>query len=269
MFPCRSCLRARAWVPFVLLSVLGCESGPQRIDPPELKDDFGGSLEPKPITEESVGETQMLYRRSQFELRGMAVVPTGFFEKNDFDVGVGGGMKAALEMSKNFFLGFSFDYMALEQGKGVADVVNSPNGLLNLRPDQLYDNIERFNFLFVGDYDFTLAKSFIGDKTPLKLRLGGGLGATLIDGDVDSFLEDQIAAAGSTVDTVPYVGFLGRLGIQLRWQLHQNVLLMTGVEYDFVYPFEIEIKVDRQRSTVNGDIDFGSINLGAGIVFEF
>ncbi|MBI4605785.1 MAG: hypothetical protein HY721_27785 [Planctomycetes bacterium] len=258
-----------AWIPIVLVASLGCETAPQRLEPPELKDDFGSSLETRPITEESVGETQMLHRRVQLELKGAAAIPTGFFQDNGFEVGASAGAKGEIELVKDFFLGLSFDYVTMEQGDGVSDVLSNPLSLSGVEPDQLYDTIDRYNFLAVADYDWTLARSFLVEKAPLKFRLGGGLGATVVDGEVDSSLEDQIKAAGGDIETVPYVGFLARASAGVRWQVLPTMLLFAEVSLDFVYPFEIEIRLNRVRSTVDGDIDFGSVNLGGGVAFEF
>jgi len=59
------------------------------------------------------------------------------------------------------------------------------------------------------------------------------------------------------------------LGTGLRFQLAEHVILFTEASYDFVAPFNIEVRINRERSQVDGDIDFGAINLGAGIAFEF
>lgn len=269
MFSRRSSLsQTSAWAPLVLLAVAGCESVPHELDPPEQKDDFGAELDTREINAETVGETQMLHRRTQIEVKALAAIPTGFFEDNSFDVGYGGGFKASIETKKSFYVGVSFDYVYMEQGDGVSSV-SDPTGLSDVKPDQLYDHLDRYSFLVTGDYDWTLAKSFLAEKAPLMLRLGGGLGAIIVDGDVDSFLEEQVSAAGSSIDTVPFVGFLGRLAIGLRWQFHHSMILFAEAGYDFVAPFEIEIEAAGTRATVEGDIDFGAINLGAGLTFEF
>jgi opacity protein-like surface antigen len=257
-----------AGVPLVLLAVAGCESVPQQLDPPEPKDDFGAELDMREINAETVGETQMLHRRTQLEVKALVAIPTGFFEDNSFDVGYGGGLKASIETKKNFYIGVSFDYVYMEQGDGVSSV-NDPTGLSDIEPDQLYDQLDRYSFLVTGDYDWTLAKSFLAEKAPLLLRLGGGLGAIVVDGEIDSFVKDQAEAAGSSVDTVPFVGFLGRLALGLRWQFHPHMIVFAEAGYDFVAPFEIEIEAGGTRATVEGDIDFGTINLGAGLTFEF
>ena len=66
---------AIAWVALVFLFTVGCEMTPRELDPQRYSDDFGEDLEV--ITEASVGETQMLHRRAQLELRP-AVKHLGF-----------------------------------------------------------------------------------------------------------------------------------------------------------------------------------------------
>jgi len=253
---------------FVLLPALGCESTQRRLEPPELEDDFGATLETAPITEESVGETQMLHRRVQLEAKGMAVIPTGFFASNGFEVGPGAGVKAGIETGKNFFLGLSFDWAHWDQSEGVSQIT-SPGALTSVRPDQLYEQLDKLNFLLNGDYDWTLAKSFLAEDKPLKLRFGAGMGLAWVTGDIDPFLKQQAAAVGSDVGIQDYFGFLLRLAASLRWQLTDHVVVFGEAGWDLVSPFSIEVNVDGQRSQVGGDIDFGSIGLGGGIMFEF
>ena len=253
----------------LVVTVIGCVSTVKPLDPPEHRDDFGIPTETQPITAESVSETQMLHRRTQLELIGQAVIPTGFIQSNSFEVGPGVGMKAGIEVAKDWFANFSFDYAHITQGDGVSEAVSDPNSLGNIETDQLYEEFDRFNFLLGADHDWTIAKNFIADGSPLKFRLGGGLGLTLIQGDVDSFLKDQIEAGGSSIKLIDFYGFLLRISASLRWQVSDRVILFTEAGYDFVAPFTIEIKSNGQRAEVDGDIDFGSINLGAGIAFEF
>ena len=266
---CRRCSQALLWVPIVLLSVLGCESAQRRLEPPEWRDDFGSSLDTAPITDRSVAETQMLHRRTQLEVWSGAVIPTGFFASNSFEVGPGAGFKASIETSKDLFVGVEFDWANWQQGDGASSVSGSPGALASLRPDQLFDELNRFNMLLVSDYDWMITKSFIEEDKPLKLRLGGGLGATVIDGTVDSFLESQAVAAGGSLSIPTQTFFLARIAASLRWQLDDNLLVFTSLDYDFVAPFGINEERNANRNEVSGDIDFGSISLGCGVVFEF
>src|SRR4029450_10329346 len=115
MFLCRSRSRVVAWAPFVLLSLIGCETPPRTLEPPELKDDLGVPLERQPINEETVGETQMLHRRTQIDLHGGISIPTGLIESNDFKVGPTLGTKASIETAKNLFIGVCFGCAARRQ----------------------------------------------------------------------------------------------------------------------------------------------------------
>ncbi|HZN60707.1 MAG TPA: hypothetical protein VFD71_21715 [Planctomycetota bacterium] len=262
--------RSRAWLPMVLLGfVAGCAGAPRQIEPPERKDDFGDTLETQPITAETVSETQMLHRRWQLELKGQASIPTGFFAANDFDAGPSAGAKVSIETAKNLFVGVDFDWAQWKQNNGVGDALANPTDLENAKPDQLYDKVDRYEVLLAIDYDWTIAKSFIGERSPLIWRFGLGLGGGVFRGDVDPALKQQTQAAGSDIEIVPLVAFVGRLGTGLRFQLAEHVILFTEASYDFVAPFNIEVRINRERSQVDGDIDFGAINLGAGIAFEF
>lgn len=269
MFQCRSSTLFCSLVPLVLSTLISCESIPRRIDPPALEDDFGGSLDSQPITAESVGEREMLHRRWQLEIKGQAAIPTGFFHSNGFDVGPSAGFKASIEMEKNLFIGVDFDWANWEQKDGVGSGFSDPASLVNAEPDQLFEDLDRYNVLLAIDYDWTLAKNVVTKGDALKWRLGVGMGGTLIDGRVDEELEDQVKAAGSDIDIVPYVGFCARVGTGLRWQATDQVIFFAQAAYDFVYPFEMQIRLDRSRSEVDEGIDFGSVNLGAGVAFEF
>lgn len=250
----------------LVVTVIGCVSTVKPLDPPEHRDDFGIPTETQPITSESVSETQMLHRRTQIEVKGHAVIPTGFFQSNSFEVGPGVGMKAGIEVAKNFFANFSFDYAHITQGDGVSEVSpGNPAALGDIEPDQFYKELHRYNFLIGLDHDWTIAKSFITDSSPLKLRLGGGAGLTVIEGELDSLLK----ASDPSMRIIDYYGFLLRLGGSVRWEVTDQFILFAEAGYDLVAPFTIEIKQSGQRSELDGDIDFGSINIGAGIAFQF
>jgi len=266
---CRRCSRVLLWASIVLLPALGCERTQRRLEPPEWRDDFGSSLDTDPISERSVAEGQMLHRRTQFEIWSGAVIPTGFFETNRFATGPGAGFKASIETSKDVFVGIEFDWTRWEQDEGVSTLVGDPPALAGLNPDQLFDQLDRFNVLLVSDYDWTITKSFIQEDKPLKVRLGGGLGATVVDGSIDPLLESQAEATGGTLSIPTQTYFLARIAASLRWQLNDNFLVFTSVDYDFVAPFKTDIEINKERSEVSGDIDFGSVSLGAGVVFEF
>ncbi len=266
---CRSRAFLITWAATLFLGLAGCRNTPRRLAPPDLKDDFGSSLETQPITAESVSEKQMLHRRWQLEVKPRVSIPTGFFEDNGFEIGPGIGVKAQIETEKNLFVGFEFDYGTWRQGDGIKDPLGSPTSLAGVKPDQFYDDVERFDFLLAVDYDWTLAKNFITRGDPLKLRFGGGLGATLVEGDVDPFLDEQFKAAGSDIEIVPFVGLLARLAVGLRWQVHDNVIVFIESSYDLVAPFTMEVRINRDRSEVDGNIDFGSINFATGVAFEF
>jgi len=274
MFHCRSSPSRLSLVPFAVAAVLsatttGCQQTPRRIDPPNLEDHFGGRLESQPITAESVGEREMLHRRWQLELKAQAAIPTGFFQSNGFDVGPSLGLKTSIETEKDLFIGLDFDWATWEQKDGVESLLDDPASLSGVEPDQLFEDLDRYNILLAIDYDWTIARSLLARNDPLKWRFGIGLGATVIEGHIDEELEDQVKAAGSDIDIVPYFGFCARFGTGLRWQLTDNVILFSQATYDFVYPFEMQVRLNRNRSEVDEDIDFGSVNLGAGVAFEF
>ena len=79
----------------------------------------------------------MLHRRTQFEIWSGAVIPTGFFASNSFEVGPGAGFKASIETSKDLFVGVEFDWANWQQGEGASKFSENPDALANLRPDQL------------------------------------------------------------------------------------------------------------------------------------
>lgn len=253
------------WTAFAL-SWIGCAGTPDSIESPSQRDDLGGALETQPITEESINETQMIFRRAEAELRALAVIPTGFFHSNNFEPGGGVGLRFGIEVSKDLFASFTAEWARINQGKGIP---SAPASLASVKSDQFYDYFDRYNFLIGLDKDLLIAKSFLKEKSPLRWRIGAGVGLTVVDGEVDSFLKDQLAKAGTSVKLVPYVGFLARIGTSVRWEFAKDWNLYAEADYDFISPFTIEVKSNGSRFRVEDDIDFGSINLGVGLTYSF
>jgi hypothetical protein len=157
----------------------------------------------------------------------------------------------------------------LTQEKGIKDIVGSSGSLADAEPDQNYEELEKFDFLLTLDRDFQVSRNFLVENCPLLFRLGSGLGVTLIEGKEDPFRKNQARVSGGSFDIEPFVGFLARFGIGLRWQVHDNVVPFVEASYNLVYPFEIEVRENRERRSVDGDIDFGTILIGGGVAFEF
>jgi hypothetical protein len=258
MLSCRLRTHACAWVTLVCITALGCNGAPTRIEPAKYRDHFGQELGEETITEESVGREQMLNRRAQLELRGAAVVPI----ESNLEVGAGAGIKGEIETFKNLFFGVSFDWSHLETDKQIADSVNALDtaALLNADPTELFESLDRYNFLLLFDYDVPLAKSF-------SFRFGAGLGLALITFD-EGRNPDNVSPPG--YDLEPFVAFLFRPSIDFRWQVWEHGYLTAGASYDFIPTGNIEISPAKgDRSEVNGSVNFSTINLGGAWVFEW
>jgi hypothetical protein len=273
----RSRSLALAWVAVALSQLAGCSgTAVERearddavpppadtstgIDDPVYTDDLGQPVGREPIDESTVGETEMLKRRLLFELRGGASVPLPYFEDNEFTPGPLLGFKLELETVKNLYFGLSFDWSQQDVDEGVSSIVVDPDQLPGVGPDQLFDQTTRYNVLAVFDYDIVLVQDTIGKDTPFMFRFGAGAGLVVIDGEEDP----QVA-----FDIKTFYGFALRPAVGLRWQFHPNILAFTELSYDFVFPDEIEARISGEDSTIDGDVDFATLNLIVGIGFTF
>lgn len=266
---CRSCAHALLWVPIVIFSLAGCATSGGGVESPTYQDDFGERLSTQPITPETVSEEQMFHQRSQVELKVGSSVPVGLFASNNFDPGPMVGIKGEIEAAKNLFLGISFDWAHSDQSKGVTQLIGDPTTLAGVTPDQLFKEYDRYTLLALFNYDVPLTKEFIAEKCPLLFRFGAGAGLMVVDSVEDPFLKDQIAAAGSEIKINPYYGFVFRPDVSLRWQVWEHGLVFLEASLDIVTPNSISVKINRQNSDVNGNIDFSSVNLAVGWAFEF
>jgi hypothetical protein len=253
---CRLWILPAAWVSFSLAALSGC-GGRQRLEPEPPLDHFGAEFG-DPITEESVSETQMLGRRTQLQLFSRAYIPV----ESDFEVAGGVGLKAEIEVAKNLYMGMSFDWLRMFTKDRISDIDN-PGELLSAEPAQLFSKLDRYNFLFLFDYDIPLARHFLGDDRPLNFRLGTGVGMLYIDGDAAE--SDFI----SSFDIEPYAAFLLRPSLEFVWAFSEVVHLSLGMSYDFTPEGTIDIEFLGERSEVDEDINFSTFNVGAGLVFEW
>lgn len=255
---------ALAWVPLMLLSVIGCAGGPEGAETAPYgtddiyEDDLGGLEDGQPeITPETVSEDMMLHRRTQVEPYIGVVMPVGHFE-----VGPMLGIKGQMEALKDVFWGISFDWVTQTVDERISDLGSSQE-LLSAEPDQFYDYVNRYNMLLFLDYDIPLMRDLGGKDKPLKLRLELGMGAAIVDGDEDETI------AFSDIDIETYYGFLLRPAFDLRWQIWEHGLVSLGAGYDFVAPREIDVRLGGDEFLVDEDIDFGSFFIRGGFTFEF
>jgi hypothetical protein len=231
-----------------------------RVDPPIYTDDLGEPVGREPITASTVGETQMLKRRMIIELRGGVSVPLPTYEDNDFTLGPLIGAKIELEAVKNLYFGLSFDWAEQDVDDGVSTVVSDPEQLPGVTPDQLFELTDRYSILAVFDYDIVLVRDTIGKETPLLFRFGAGAGLIIIDGKEDPQVNFDIKT---------FYGFLFRPAIGIRWVFHPNILVFGEMSYDFVIPNDIYADSGGEDVRIDGNVDFGSLNLIVGIGFQF
>ena len=241
------------WVAFVVLAVFGCQS-PERIEPPQYRDDFGRDVSDEPITESSVSEEQMLHRRAQIEIRAIGAVPV---DESDLEAGAGAGVKASIEVQKNIYLGLAFDWARFDID---ADDLSSPSGLANAGPLQRYEYIDRYNILFTFDHDIVLSRNFIREDSPLMFRWGFGPGVFIAAGP------EEEALAG---DLVTFVQFLLRGEVGLRWQLAPWAIVSLGGAFDFVPEDNIEVNFGNDVRAVEGKVNFSTFNVVGGLTFQF
>jgi hypothetical protein len=236
--------------------------GPTMQDISMQADDIDNALGEPAITERTVGRDLMLRRRAQVELKVGASVPVGLFEDNEFEPGIFLGAKASVEGAKNIFFGISFDYSRNTVDEGVSALANDPSSLPGVTPDQLYESINRYNTLILFDHDIVLVEDTIAENRPLILRWGAGVGVSVIDGKEDPNVGFEIK---------PFVGFLFRPALGLRWQIHDRGLIFAETSIDFIFPNEIRADPagPDDSATIDGDIDFSAVNIAVGYAFEF
>jgi hypothetical protein len=237
------------------------ESDPARsVEPAAFTDDLGEPVAREPLTESTVGETQMLKRRLLLEVRGGVSVPLPTYEDNEFTPGPFAGVKLELETVKNLYFGISFDWAEQGVDEDVSTVVDDPEQLPGVGPDQLFERLDRYSILAVFDYDIVLMRDTIDKDTPFMFRFGAGAGLIIIDGTEDP----QVS-----FDIKTFYGFLFRPAVGLRWQFHPSILAFCEVSYDFVIPNDIYAEVDGEDVRIDGDVDFGTLNLILGVGFTF
>jgi len=269
----RARLRAPLWLPCTLCMLAGCAGTEYRLTPALAQgsrglamqaadDEIDNALGEPAITESTVRAGAMLHRRAQVELKVGASVPVGLFEDNEFEPGIFLGAKASVEGAKNVFFGVSFDYSRNTVDEGVSALANDPASLPGVTPDQLYESINRYNTLVMFDHDIVLVEDTIAENRPLIFRWGAGVGVSVIDGQEDPDVGFEIK---------PFVGFLFRPALGLRWQIHDGGLIFAETSIDFIFPNEIRADPagPDDSATIDGDIDFSAVNIAFGYAFEF
>jgi len=267
---CRLWPRRLAWVPLALAGLFGCANSPGTLEPIPAKDDFGSDLVNQPIDETTIGEKEMMHRRARVELLGGAFFPigNGFSSllgytddsTNHFEVSAMAGLRGDIEVSKNVFLGLSFDWSHYEVDQGVSDILSDPS---SATLDQWFESLERYTVLATFEYDTTLARSFLKEEKPLIFRVGLGLGGAIIDPLLDDSLRSTFRCHtfGAAVAR-PYVVF--------EWKPYKNTFFFLGTAFDWVYyPNDVEMMIGHDSYNTSGDIDFSAVSLTGGIGFEF
>ena len=239
---------------FLVLLFGGCNTAPERIEPPGYEDDFGTLIEAEPITPESVSEMSMLHQRAQFDLRFGAAIPV----ESDFDTDFAIGTKFGLEVFKNLFMGLSFSYSNHELNNDLPAFADT----IDATASQHYEEFDRYSILAQFDYDvpLTTTSSDLGAWT-FRVGLGGGL--LIIDGDVNPVLKPTVE------EIVTLYTVVLRPAVELRWKLLEHGHVFAGVSYDWVPEDRIEQKTLGEREKIRADIDFDAVNIGAGFSFEW
>ncbi|MBI4586877.1 MAG: hypothetical protein HY717_22920 [Planctomycetes bacterium] len=209
--------------------------------------------------------SQMLHRRFNVEIRGEAFVPIN----SNLNIGGGVGVKAEMEAFKNLYLGLGFDYIRQLVDETVADMLarfpgdpNAQNEAINADPEQWLESLDRYNILFLYDYDVPLWEG----KHPLIFRHGVGLGAVLINGQ-----EVPGGTFAQTPEVRLFTQFLARPSVGFRWPIIDNLLIFVEASFDWV-PVQ-NLTVDgatfTRRAKVDGQVEFSGFNLGGGLTVSW
>ena len=234
MLVSRDAIRAFGWILALTLSMVGCQGAPEPIPSKGFTDDFGGDVPTREeITVESVQDKEMLHQRAQMELRLGATFPFDLFDPGHdphTNIGAVGGGKFQLEVSKNIYMGLSFDW--------TDHTVESRESTPEFTPgfgEAIFaaDGYDRLSVLGTLDYDIPMTE----DAEGLLLRLGMGVGMTVVDFQTNEDFRNLPPAPGqppgpTKLEDLYQIMF--RPSIGLRLPVSENLLVFGELTYDIV-----------------------------------
>lgn len=205
---------------------------------------------------------RMLHRRAIVEVKGGATIPLD----PDFEVGSTVGVKGEMEVFKNLYLGLEFDYVNQGVETTIDDILQdfvagSPaaeNAARSAEPEQWFEEFDRYNILFLFDYDVPLWDS---DRAAM-FRFGVGLGAVIVTGDTVS------TAFADEIDSRVFGQFLARPSVGFRIPIVENLLFFTEASLDLVPEDTLTIDgrlVGGRRTKFDDDVTFSTFNIGGGL----
>ena len=251
---CRLRAHAYAWVGLTLLCAIGC-TNPPSIEPERYTDDFGADIGGgDPVTEASVGSTQMMRRRTRLDLRAVGVFPL----ESDFEPAAGARVAAEIEVQKNVFLGFSTDWARID-----VDSEDDPVAATDGAIDRL-DEFDRFVWLVTIGYETVLTPEFIKPDSPLSFRLGAGFGAAGI------FVDENRGPFGTEdFDINSSFVFVARPQVDFRWQICPYAAATLGASIDLSPDEKLERSLNNNTETIDEEVNFSAINVSGGLIFEW
>jgi len=252
MLVSRDAMRAFGWILVLTFSMVGCQSTPEQIASKTHSDDFGEVVPDKEeITIEAVQKSEMMHQRAQFELRLGGSFPFDLFdpgrdphidsfgENGPFD-GSGAiqgviGSKLQLEAAKNIYLGLSFDFTDHTVETGGGEQIFAVSGF------------DRLSVLGTIDYDIPLNTT--GALDGLMLRVGMGMGMTVVDFNT---LPQYLPPLGTQGKVEDIYQIMFRPSIGLRLPVSDNLLFFSEFTYDIVpeksMAFETNIAIAGERA---------------------
>ncbi len=217
-----------------------------------------------------LGQNEMLHQRAIVDLKANFLVPLD----TDFDIGVGPSIKGELEVYPNLFMGLELGYMTQNTDEDASDVLaqfrSNPNSqaalnaAANLDAEQWMESFDRFNILFLFDYDIPFWEE---DPNAPIFRFGVGLGAVIITAEevpADTFAE--------SFDSRVFTQFLARPSVGIRYPVHENILLFGELALDLIPSDNMSVSgplFDSDRTDLDGQVNFSGLNLGFGIAFTW
>lgn len=205
-----------------------------------------------PITPRTVSETMMLHRNVRAEAYAGMYMPSG-----ELEVGPMAGVRGDIEAAKNVFWGVSFDW-------GNQTIGDLPAGSIT-EPEQHYEEIDRYNFLVNLAYDWVLVRELWREDAPLSLRLGLGVGGSLIRGPT----QESLRLSPGGVKVMDYWGLLVRPALDLHWRVTPQARVLFGAGFDFLYPDWIQERRAGKVYDVEGSVAFSTFFVRAGFFLEF
>ena len=243
----------------------------------------GCSTPPPPGSEEEESieamteRTEMMKHRARLEPKvGIAIPVNNRFNTATIADGGVSGIKGAFEaVQKGMWLGVEFDYANIESNHPLTDPQQLVTNGANLKTEDLMKTFDRYEFLFVWEYDIPLgrnqpkAEASEWDFYSPIFRPGLGLGMLTVNPKESS---GNVGPARREFDNL--YTFLARPTLSLLFPFHQNFGLFAEADFDWSPQSQLtgtgpSQSGGRVNTDIGSNVQFSTLNFWLGITFEF